>query len=52
MRYADAQIAYAQYLNAPRHVLSDEQRVLFEEDVKRARAAAERAWLEEKLEIP
>ena len=38
--------AYAAYLNAPRGVLDIEEQVLFDEDLARARAAMERAWLE------
>jgi hypothetical protein len=38
--------AYAAYLNAPRGILSSEQQALFDEDMARARAAMERAWLE------
>jgi hypothetical protein len=38
--------AYAAYLNAPRGVLDHEELLLFDEDMARARAAMERAWLE------
>jgi hypothetical protein len=38
--------AYAAYLNAPRGILDREEQVLFDEDLARARAAMERAWLE------
>ena len=38
--------AYAAYLNAPRGVLDHEEQLLFDEDMARARAAMERAWLE------
>jgi hypothetical protein len=38
--------AYAVYLNAPRGFLSSDQQALFDEDMARARAAMERAWLE------
>ena len=38
--------AYAAYLNAPRGILDSEQQSLFDEDMARARAAMERAWLE------
>jgi hypothetical protein len=38
--------AYAAYLNAPRGVLDSEEQMLFDEDLARARAAMERAWLE------
>jgi hypothetical protein len=40
--------AYAAYLNAPRGILSSEEQELFDEDMARARAAMERAWLEAK----
>jgi hypothetical protein len=38
--------AYAAYLNAPRGILDREEQELFDEDMARARAAMERAWLE------
>jgi hypothetical protein len=38
--------AYAAYLNAPRGILDQEEQLLFDEDMARARAAMERAWLE------
>ena len=38
--------AYAAYLNAPRGILDTEQQLLFDEDMARARAEMERAWLE------
>jgi hypothetical protein len=38
--------AYAAYLNAPRGILDREEQLLFDEDMARARAAMERAWLE------
>ena len=38
--------AYAAYVNAPRGILDSEEQVLFDEDMARARAAMERAWLE------
>jgi hypothetical protein len=38
--------AYAAYLNAPRGVLPSDEQVLFDEDLARARAAMEQAWLE------
>jgi hypothetical protein len=38
--------AYAAYLNAPRGILSSDEQALFDEDMARARAAMERAWLE------
>jgi hypothetical protein len=40
--------AYAAYLNAPRGVLDSEEQQLFDEDLAKARAAMERAWLEAK----
>jgi hypothetical protein len=39
-------VAYAAYLNAPRGILDREEQLLFDEDMARARAAMERAWLE------
>jgi hypothetical protein len=39
---------YAAYLNAPRDVLCSEEQVLMDEDIEKARAAMERAWLEAK----
>jgi len=38
--------AYAAYLNAPRGILDRDEQVLFDEDMARARAAMELAWLE------
>jgi hypothetical protein len=38
--------AYAAYLNTPRGILSAEEQQLFDEDLAKARAAMERAWLE------
>jgi hypothetical protein len=38
--------AYAAYLNAPRGILDSEEQSLLDEDLARARAAMERAWLE------
>jgi hypothetical protein len=38
--------AYAAYLNAPRGILDSDEQVLFDEDMARARAAMELAWLE------
>lgn len=38
--------AYAAYLNAPRGFLDTEEQLLFDEDLAKARAAMERAWLE------
>jgi hypothetical protein len=40
--------AYAAYLNAPRDVLDQDEQVLFDQDLLKARAAMERAWLEAK----
>jgi hypothetical protein len=40
--------AYAAYLNAPRGVLDGDQQQLFDEDLGKARAQMERAWLEAK----
>jgi hypothetical protein len=40
--------AYAAYLNAPREFLDDDEQELFEQDLVKARAAMERAWLEAK----
>jgi hypothetical protein len=40
--------AYAAYLNAPRGVLDSEEQQLFDQDLVKARAAMERAWLEAK----
>jgi len=41
-------VAYAAYVNAPRGVLGCDEQQLFDEDLARARAAMERAWLEAK----
>ncbi len=41
-----ATVAYAAYLNAPRGVLDGDEQALFDEDMARARAAMELAWLE------
>ena len=38
--------AYAAYLNAPRGVLDPDEQQLFDEDLAKARAAMERAWLD------
>jgi hypothetical protein len=40
--------AYAAYLNAPRGVLDSDEQVLFDQELLKARAAMERAWLEAK----
>jgi hypothetical protein len=38
--------AYAAYVNAPRGILNSDEQQLFDQDLVRARAAMERAWLE------
>jgi len=43
-----ATVAYAAYVNAPRGALDSEEQQLFDQDLVRARAAMERAWLEAK----
>lgn len=48
MNVADEILAYAAYLNAPRGVLDDDEQALFDEDIVKARAQMERAWLENK----
>ena len=40
--------AYAAYLNAPRGILDHDEQMLFDQDLVKARAAMERAWLEAK----
>ena len=40
--------AYAAYLNTPRDVLDSDEQLLFDQDLGKARAAMERAWLEAK----
>jgi hypothetical protein len=40
--------AYAAYVNAPRGFLDSDEQQLFDEDLAKARAAMERAWLEAK----
>lgn len=40
--------AYAAYVNAPRGALDPDEQLLFDQDLVRARAAMERAWLEAK----
>jgi hypothetical protein len=40
--------AYAAYVNAPRGALPSDEQLLFDQDLVRARAAMERAWLEAK----
>jgi hypothetical protein len=44
--HAAATEAYAAYLNAPRGILSVDEQELLDEDLAKARAAMERAWLE------
>ena len=49
MNLAEATRAYAAYLNASRDQLgSDDEQRQFDEDIVRARAAMEVAWLEAK----
>lgn len=43
---AAATEAYAAYLNAPRGILDADEQQLLDEDLFKARAAMERAWLE------
>jgi hypothetical protein len=38
--------AYAAYLNAPRGVLDADEQQMFDEDLAKARAAVESAWLQ------
>jgi hypothetical protein len=45
-RVAAATEAYAAYLNTPRGILDADEQRLFDEDLAKARAAMERAWLE------
>jgi hypothetical protein len=45
---AAATEAYAAYLNAPRGILDADEQQLFDEDLAKARAAMEEAWLEAK----
>ena len=53
MNVAAATEAYAAYLNAPRHTLgSDDEQRMLDEDIVRARAEMERAWLEAKPTKP
>ncbi len=40
--------AYAAYVNAPRGILDRDEQQLFDQDLVRARAVMERAWLEAK----
>ncbi len=48
MTLAQETEAFAAYLNAPRGVLGHEEQLLLDEDLGKARAAMERAWLEAK----
>ena len=43
---AAATEAYAAYLNTPRGILDADEQQLFDEDLAKARAAMESAWLE------
>jgi hypothetical protein len=45
---ASATEAYAAYLNTPRGVLDTDEQQLFDEDLAKARAAMETAWLRAK----
>ena len=45
---AAATEAYAAYLNTPRGVLDSDEQQLFDEDLAKARAAMETAWLQAK----
>ena len=45
---AEATEAYAAYLNAPRGVLDAAEQQLLDEDLAKARAALETAWLQAK----
>ena len=45
---AAATEAYAAYLNAPRGVLDADEQQMFDEDLAKARAAVESAWLQAK----
>lgn len=38
--------AYAAYLNTPRGLLDDDEQALFDQDLIKAKAQMERAWLE------
>lgn len=38
--------AYAAYVNTPRGILDSDEQRLFDEDLAKARATMERAWLE------
>lgn len=40
--------AYAAYVNAPRGTFDSDEQQLFDQDLVRARAAMEQAWLEAK----
>ena len=45
---AEATEAYAAYLNAPRGVLDAAEQQMLDEDLAKARAALETAWLQAK----
>lgn len=45
---AEATEAYAAYLNAPRGVLGAAEQQMLDEDLAKARAALETAWLQAK----
>jgi hypothetical protein len=49
---AAATEAYAAYLNAPRGILDPDEQQMLDEDLSKARAAMERAWLEATLVRP
>lgn len=51
MNHAEATRIYAGYLNAPRKFFShdNEEQALFDQDLARARAVMEKAWLDETL---
>ena len=46
MSVAAATEAYASYLNTPRGILDADEQRLHDEDLAKAQAAMERAWLE------
>lgn len=49
---AAATEAYAAYLNTPRGILGPDEQQMLDEDLSKARAAMERAWLEVMLVRP
>jgi hypothetical protein len=49
---AAATEAYAAYLNTPRGILEPAEQEMLDEDLSKARAAMERAWLEAMLVRP